>query len=233
MGYSSWDHKQSDITEHICILFTAINILYCRSPRNNSSYITEIETLYNWNLIYSNISSFPPPNLRDHGNHYSTLWFYEFNIFVFHIYVRSCSIYLFLVLTYVTWYNFSRVIHVVKIGRNSFIIKATKHSIVCVCIYIFSSVAQLCLNLCDPMNRSMPGFPVHHKLPKYTQTHVHWVSNAIQPSPPLSSTSPPALNLSQHEGLFKRISSLHQVAKVLEFQLEHHSFQWTPRTGLP
>ena len=71
------------------------------------------------------------------------------------------------------------------------------------------------------------GLPVHHQLPESTQTHVHWVSDAIQPSHPLSSPSPPALNLSQHQGLF---SSLHQVAKVLEFQLQHQSFQWTPRT---
>ena len=84
----------------------------------------------------------------------------------------------------------------------------------------------------DPMNRSMPGLPVHHKLPEFTQTHVHWVSDAIQPSHPLSSPSPPAPNPSQHQGLFKWINSLHQVAKVLEFQLQHLSFQWTPRTDL-
>ena len=67
----------------------------------------------------------------------------------------------------------------------------------------FSSVAQSCLTLCDPMNRSIPGLPVHHQLPESTQTHVHWVGDAIQPSHPLSSPSPPALNLSQHQGLFK------------------------------
>ena len=83
-----------------------------------------------------------------------------------------------------------------------------------------------------PMNHSMPGLPVHHQLPEFTQTHVHWVGDAIQPSHPLSSPSPPALNLSQHQGLFKWISSLHQVAKVLEFQLQHQSFQWPPRTDL-
>ena len=96
----------------------------------------------------------------------------------------------------------------------------------------FSSVAQSYLTLCDPMNRSMPGLPVHHQLPESTQSHVHWVGDAIQPSHPLSSPSPPALNLSQHQGLFKWVSSLHQVAKVLEFQLQHQSFQWTPRTDL-
>ena len=85
----------------------------------------------------------------------------------------------------------------------------------------FSSVAQSCLTLCNPMNCSTPGLPVHHQLPEPTQTHVHWVSDAIQPSHPLSSPSPPALNLSQHQGLFKWVSSLHQVAKVLEFQLQH------------
>ena len=96
----------------------------------------------------------------------------------------------------------------------------------------FSSVAQSCPTLCDFMNHSMPGLPVHHQLPESTQTHVHWVDDAIQPSHPLSSLSPPALNLSQHQGLFKWVSSLHEVAKVLEFQLQHQSFQWIPRTDL-
>ena len=98
--------------------------------------------------------------------------------------------------------------------------------------YQFSSVVQLCLTLCDSMNRSMQGLPVHHQLPESTQTPVHWVSDAIQPSHPLSSPSPPALNLSHHQGLFKWVSSLPQVARVLEFQLQHQSFQWTPRTDL-
>ena len=96
----------------------------------------------------------------------------------------------------------------------------------------FSSVTQLCTTCCDPMNHSMPGLPVHHQLLEFIQTHVHWVGDAIQPSHPRSSSSPPALNLSQHQGLFKWVSSLHQVAKVLEFQLQHQSFQWTPRTDL-
>ena len=71
----------------------------------------------------------------------------------------------------------------------------------------FSSVAQSCLTLCDPMDCSTPGLPVYHQHPEFTQTHVHWVSDAIQPSHPLSSPSPPALNLSQHQGLFKWVSS--------------------------
>ena len=96
----------------------------------------------------------------------------------------------------------------------------------------FSSVTQSCPTLCDPMNCSMPGLPIHHQLPESTQTHVHRVGDAIQPSHPLSSPSPPALNLSQHQGLFQWVSSLHQGAKVLEFQLQHQSFQWTPRTDL-
>ena len=74
--------------------------------------------------------------------------------------------------------------------------------------------------------------PVHHKLPEFTQTHVNWVGDAIQPSHPWSSPSPPALNLSQHQGLFKWVSSLHQVAKVLESQLQHQSYQWTHMTDL-
>ena len=95
-----------------------------------------------------------------------------------------------------------------------------------------SSVAQSCPTLCDPMNHSTPSLPVHHQLSEFTQTHVHWIGDAIQPSHPMSSPSPPALNLSQHQGLFQWVSSSHQVAKVLEFQLQHQAFQWTPRTDL-
>ena len=84
----------------------------------------------------------------------------------------------------------------------------------------FSSVAQSCLTLCDPMNHSTPGLPVHHQLPEFTQTHVHRVSDAIQPSHPLSSPSPPVPNPSQHQSLFQWVNSSHEVAKVL--QLRHH-----------
>ena len=86
-----------------------------------------------------------------------------------------------------------------------------------------SSVIQSCPTLCNPMNCSMPGLPVPHQLPEFTQTHVHWVGDATQPFHPLSSPSPPTLNLSQHQGLFKWVSSFHQVSKVLEFQHEHQS----------
>ena len=90
----------------------------------------------------------------------------------------------------------------------------------------FSSVTQSCLTLCDPMDCSTPGLAVHHQLLEFTQTHVHWVGDAIQPFHPLSSPSPPTFNLSQHQRLFKWVSSLHQVAKVLEFKPQHQSFQW-------
>ena len=96
----------------------------------------------------------------------------------------------------------------------------------------FSSFAQLCPTLCDPVNHSTPGLPVHHQLPEFTQTHVHQVSDAIQPSHLLSSPSPPAPSPSQHQGLFQQVRSSHPLAKVLEFQLQHQSFQWTPRTDL-
>ena len=86
-------------------------------------------------------------------------------------------------------------------------------------------------NLCDPMNCSMINLPVHRQLPGFTQTHVHRVGDAIQPSHPLSSPSLPAFNLTQHQGLFKWVSSSHQVAKVLESQLQHQSFQWTPSSS--
>ena len=94
----------------------------------------------------------------------------------------------------------------------------------------FSSVVQSCLTFSDTMDCRTPGLPVHHQLREFTQTHVHWVSDTIQPSHSLSSLSPPAFNLYQHQGLFKWISSLHHVPKLLEFQLQHPSFQWTPRT---
>ena len=87
---------------------------------------------------------------------------------------------------------------------------------------------QFCLTLCDPMDCSTPGFPVRHQLPEL-QTHIHWVGDAIQPSHPLSSPSPLTFNLSQHQSLFQRLSSSHQVAKVLEVQ--HQSFQRIFRTN--
>ena len=93
----------------------------------------------------------------------------------------------------------------------------------------FSSVAQSCPTLYDPMNRSTPGLPVHHQLPEFTQIHIDQVSDAIQPSHPLSSPSPPAPNPSQHQSLF---NSSHEVAKVLELQLQHHSLQRNPRADL-
>ena len=96
----------------------------------------------------------------------------------------------------------------------------------------FSLVTQSCLTLGNPMDWSTPGLPVHHQLPGFTQTHVHWVSDDIRPSHPLLSPSPPAFNLLQHQGLFKWVSTLHQVVKILEFQLQHQSFQWTLRTDL-
>ena len=94
------------------------------------------------------------------------------------------------------------------------------------------SVIQSCPTLCDPMNRSTPGLPVRHQLPEFTQTHVHRVSDAIQPSHPLSSHSLLAPNPSQQKSLFQGVNSSHEVAKVLEFQLQHHSFQRNPRADL-
>ena len=92
------------------------------------------------------------------------------------------------------------------------------------------SVARLCPTLFDPMNCSTLGFPVLSYLLEFAQIHVHWVSDATQLSHPLLSPSPPAFNLSQHQGLFQWVSSSHQVAKLLEFQLQHQSFQWICRT---
>ena len=96
--------------------------------------------------------------------------------------------------------------------------------------YQFSSVAQSYPPLCDPMDGGMPGFRVDHQFPDLAQTQVHRVGDAIRPSHPLSSPSPPAVDLSQHQGLFQGVSSSHQVARVLEFQLQHQAFQWMFRT---
>ena len=102
----------------------------------------------------------------------------------------------------------------------------------------FSSVQfsrSVVSNSCNPVNRSMPGLPVHHQLPEFTQTHVCQVGDAIQPSHPLSSSSLPAPNPSQHQGLFQWVNSSHEVAKVLEFQSQHQSFhlrlyKWTSQS---
>ena len=93
-------------------------------------------------------------------------------------------------------------------------------------------LTQSCPTLCDPMNPCTPGLPVHHQLPEFTQTHVHRICDAIQPSHPLSSPFPPAPNPSQHQGLFQWVNCSHEVAKVVEFQLQHQSFPWTPKTDL-
>ena len=99
---------------------------------------------------------------------------------------------------------------------------------------VLSSVQSLShVWLCNPRDSSMSGLPVHYQLPGFTQTQVHWVSDAIQTSRPLASPSPPAFNLSQHQGLSKWVSSSHQMAKVLEFQLWHQPFQWIFRTDTP
>ena len=98
-------------------------------------------------------------------------------------------------------------------------------------LFQFSSVAQLGLTLCNPMDCIMQGFLVLYHLPEFVQTHVHQVSDEIQPSHHLLSPSPPAFSLSQHQGLSQQVSSSHQVEKVLKFQLQHQSFRWILRTG--
>ena len=127
-----------------------------------------------------------------------------------------------------------------NIRTNDHCVKSLNSTWVCYGIWLFqwltsvqfSSVAQLFLTLCDPMNHSTPGLPVHHHLPEFTQTHVHQVGDAIQPFHPLLSPSPPASNPSQHQGLFQWVNSSHELAIVLEFQLYHQSFQRTPRADL-
>ena len=136
--------------------------------------------------------------------------------------------------TFLWWFFFTIVRNLKNIyflNQNRFIISV--YIFISLCIHIhtlviflqfssvqFSSVHSLSrAQLCDPMNHSTPGLPVHHQLPEFTQTHVYRVSDAIQPSHPRSSPSPPALNPSQHQSLFQGVNSSHEVAKVLEFQL--------------
>ena len=110
-----------------------------------------------------------------------------------------------------------------------------QHQIICYlatqpACFCCSSATKLRLSPCDPMDCSTPGFPAHQHLLEFTQTHVHCIGDAIRPSHPLSSPSPPAFSLSQHQGLSQWVSSSHQVAKALELQLQHQSFQWVFRT---
>ena len=120
--------------------------------------------------------------------------------------------------------TYKKIIHLIHSGMNKWLAEP---------LHIqnqFSSVAQLGLALCDPMDCSTLGLPVHHQLPEFAQTPVHGVGDVIQPSRSLSSPSP-ALSLSQHQGLFQWVSSSHQVAKALELQLQHQSFQWIFRVN--
>ena len=130
-----------------------------------------------------------------------------------------------------SWHSYRRTLcrkyfHFSKLGWISY--PCTKKSNL---IRHCCSVTESCLTLCYSMDCSMPGFPVLHHLSELAKSHVHWVGDAIQPTHSLSSPSLPAFNLSQHQGLFKWVSSLHQVAKVLE--LQHQSFQWMFRVDIP
>ena len=115
---------------------------------------------------------------------------------------------------------------------SKFLSKSLTHFSVWSFLLQFRSVTQSCLTLCYSMDYSTPGLPFHHQRPEFTQPHVHWVGDAIQLSHPLSSLSPPTLDLSQHHCLFKWVSSSNEMNKGLEFQLQHQSFQWTRRTDL-
>ena len=141
-----------------------------------------------------------------------------------HTYIHICILPTYIILLYI-------IIHILHILYITYIhIRLLKITLVPYLMAQFSSVTQSCLTLCNPMHCSMPDLPVHHQLLAFTQIHVHRVGDAIQQSHPLSSPSPPTFNLSQHQGLFQGASSLHQEAKVLEFQLQHQSFQWIFRT---
>ena len=141
--------------------------------------------------------------------------------------LSHCKVYLIRKVKMIQWWDISIILAaLLRIKKER-----TRVSFNCLACQ-FSSVSQLCPTFYDPMDCSTPGLPVHHQLLESTQTNVHWVGDAIQPSHPLSSPSPPTFSLSQHQGLFKWVSSSHQVVKVLEFQPQHQSLQWRPRTDL-
>ena len=119
-------------------------------------------------------------------------------------------------------YNWDKKSHIVNLLLGNL------KQIACICSSIVA-VAQLCPTLCNSMNWNTLSFPVLHYLPEFAQTHVHWVSDAIQLSHPLWLPAPPAFNLSQHQRLFQWVDSSHQVAKILELQLQQQSFQWIIR----
>ena len=155
------------------------------------------------------------------------------SVFTFHITVSP--FWVFYIDSYLCW---ARVCHQIIFQEGLMGIKFFESLHLWKCLFDlipvqFSSVQSLsCVQLFATPWTAAHQASVHHQLPESTQTHIHWVGSAIQPSHPLSSASPPALNLSQHQGLFKWVSSLNQVAKLLEFQLQYQSFQWTPRTDL-
>ena len=160
------------------------------------------------------------------GN-YPEVWFYLFHLINFVWFDLICLIW-FILLCFCVFD---------KIQKHS---QKTSTSVYLACfknyinkwVWILSRVSPCCSvtqsgpNLCDPVDCSTPGFPVLHHLPEFAQTHVHWVGDAIQLSHPLLLPSPSAFNLSQHQGLFKWVSSSHQMAKVLKLQWQHQSFQW-------
>ena len=154
---------------------------------------------------------FSPRSFIVSGLTFRTLIYFEF-IFVYG--VRKCSS--FILLQVVDLFSQHHLLKRLSFLHCIFLPPLSK--ITCPSVQ-FNSVAQSCPTLCDPMNHSTPGLPVHHQLPEFTQTHVHWVSDAIQPSHPLSSPSPPAPNPSQPQSLFQWVNSTHEVVKVLKFQL--------------
>ena len=126
--------------------------------------------------------------------------------------------------------------HVLQLAGSPFahgaLLSASNMSWICYMWQVLNccSVAKSWLTFCDPMGCSTPGFSVPHHLLEFAQVHVHWISDATQPSHPGSSPSPFVFNLSQHQGLFQWVNSSNQVAKVLELQFQHQSFQWIFRT---
>ena len=137
-------------------------------------------------------------------------WCHYHDFYAYVTYVCPCVMVIWVFTMVISWYHDS----LSRARAYNFHVVSSVQSLSCVRLFV------------TPWMPSMPDFPVHHQLPELAQTHVYWIDDAIQPFHPLLSPSPPAFNLSQHQGLFQWVSSLHQLAKVLEFQLQHQSFQW-------
>ena len=236
----SWGHKESDTTERLNWTehYTAYIHIHTYILFIHSSISGRLGCFHFVALVHSAANEHACTKISRPG--FWLLWVYTIlNI----LYTIRGGLLSPAVILYVTVKNYSPVFHggckepfcipTIRAQEFQFLHILTSTYFLFVCLFVciqFNSATQSCPTLCDPMDCSTPGFSVHHQLPEFAQTHEHQVSDPIQPSHPLSSPSPPAFSLPQHQGLFQWVSFLHPVTKVLECQLQHQNFQWIFRT---